>query len=201
MTLVAATGLRERKKERMREGLAAAALQLFGERGFDHVTVEEIVDACDVSPRTFFRYFASKEDALFAETDGNVARLLDSLAEQPADVTVLTALEAAMLDLARTYAAGREAVLARHAVIAATPSLHTRIAERQRGWETSVIDQLRSSGRARRMSDIDLRLLVAAANAALRVAIESWLDSGAEGDLARLVGRTFKRLRGGLDRI
>jgi AcrR family transcriptional regulator len=195
---VAAVGLRERKKERTRDALAEAALQLSAARGFDHVTVEAIADACDVSPRTFFRYFASKEDALFADTDRLVEQLLASLTAAPAERSALDALEAAMRDLAGTYAVGRERVLARHAVIAATPSLRTRIAERQRGWEAAVMEHLRGSGRADGMSDLDVRLLVATANAALRVAIESWLEAGASGDVLVLVDGAFRRLRTGL---
>lgn len=196
---MAPTGLRERKKERTRAALATTALRLFAERGFEHVTVEEIVEACDVSPRTFFRYFATKEDALFSETDHHVERVVERLAGQPGDVGVLDALEAALRDLAARYTEEREAVLSRHAVIAATPSLRTRIAERQRGWEAAIVEELRRSGRAGRMSDLDLRLVVATTNAALRVAIESWLDGGAVGDLRRVVNRTFKRLRDGFE--
>src|SRR3989440_7194844 len=169
------TGLRERKKEKTRETLVRTALRQFAKRGFDHVTVEEIAAACDVSPRTFFRYFASKEDVLFAESDARREHLLASVAQQGPEVSAFRAVESAVRMVAAEYAEDHDLLRVRHRIVTSTPSLRTRAAERQQRWETDVVEQLRVSGRAKRMSDLDLRLLVAATMTALRVAVESWI--------------------------
>jgi AcrR family transcriptional regulator len=82
------TGLRERKKQRTREAIVEAALRLFDERGFEATTIADIAEAADIAPRTFFGYFPSKDDVVFADFqetfDGLSARLDDRLAEETA---------------------------------------------------------------------------------------------------------------------
>jgi AcrR family transcriptional regulator len=196
--VVAPVGLRERKKEKTREALVRAALRLFAKRGFDHVTVEDIATACDVSPRTFFRYFAAKEDVLFADGDTYRVRLLAALDEQRPDRSPVDALQAAMHELAEAYVEQRDTIRRRHRVVQSTPSLRTRAAERQQRWEADLVEHLRRSPGAANVRDLDLRLIVAATTAALRVAVDAWIEADDSGDLTVIVDDVFQQLRAGL---
>ena len=82
---------RERKKQRTRDALIAAAMGLFAAQGYDHTAVHEITDAVDVSERTFFRYFASKEDLVLAFVRDGAKAFADALAARPPQEEPLTA--------------------------------------------------------------------------------------------------------------
>ncbi|MFJ3902323.1 TetR/AcrR family transcriptional regulator [Streptomyces sp. NPDC090025] len=81
--MTVAPGLRERKKQRTRDALIRVALELFTTQGYERTTVDEIADAVEVSQRTFFRYFATKEEAAFAVQRMVEERFLQALAERP----------------------------------------------------------------------------------------------------------------------
>src|SRR5437588_4537975 len=76
-------GLRERKKQRTRETIARAAHELFAERGYHATTLPEIAEAADVSTRTIFAYFPSKEDILFSDFPLIQEALAQALADRP----------------------------------------------------------------------------------------------------------------------
>jgi AcrR family transcriptional regulator len=104
MTATAAThppqaGRRERKKQRTREALIDAAFTLFAEKGFEPTTVEEIADTVDVSSRTFFRYFSSKEDVVLTYQEEQFEALLEALAARPAEEPVVTAMRRAVVSV------------------------------------------------------------------------------------------------------
>ncbi|MER6694683.1 TetR family transcriptional regulator [Streptomyces minutiscleroticus] len=116
-------GLRERKKEQTRQRIAAVALRLFAERGFDAVTVNEIAEAAEVAKATLFAYFPTKESLALDGVGGD--DLAGIVARRPADQTFLDALRAHC----RAFAAGQmpdadlDALLARVRVIQDSPAL------------------------------------------------------------------------------
>jgi AcrR family transcriptional regulator len=97
--LVARPGLRERKKQQTRDTIARVALELFAERGYDHTTLAEIADAADVSSRTIFAYFQSKEDILFCDEPAFLERLRQTFEQRPSGVTTVDALREFLSDL------------------------------------------------------------------------------------------------------
>jgi AcrR family transcriptional regulator len=91
------TGLRERKKQRTRETIARVAVELFDERGYQATTIADIAEAADVSTRTVFAYFPSKEEILFCEFPAIKQAFAQALAERPADKDTLDAVRDFML--------------------------------------------------------------------------------------------------------
>jgi AcrR family transcriptional regulator len=120
---------RERKKQRTRDALIEAALELFESKGYEHTTVREITDAVDVAERTFFRHFASKEDLAlsFARTGSDA--LLQALDTRPPEEEPLTALwqafrESLRIMIASESGQGRKpAYLTAVQLIESTPTL------------------------------------------------------------------------------
>src|ERR1700712_5660908 len=113
----ATMGLRERKKAMTRLALEDAALELFAVKGFDHTTVDEISEACDVSRRTFFRYFASKEDIFSGDKDEHQDEMFELIASRPADEPALDSLRATIVALAAEFEADRPRMVAKVKII------------------------------------------------------------------------------------
>jgi AcrR family transcriptional regulator len=191
-------GLRERKKEKTRIALEHAALTLFAEKGFDGTTVDEIVEACDVSQRTFFRYYGAKEDVLFADGDERLEALLAEIAARPADELPVRSVQAAFRSTTADYAQDRERLLLRSRIFDGSSSLRSHKYERQRSWEDAVTAAL-VEREARLGGDATarhLRLVAGTAMACLRAALDEWLEHG--GDLNALVETNFDDVATGL---
>ena len=116
-----AAQLRQKRSEMMISEVAAVALLLFEERGFDTVTVDEIAAAAQISVRTFYRYFPAKEDVLQVNIARRATALRVALAERPADEAPLHSLRIALAEVV----SAEDPVLRRRwtSVVAATPSV------------------------------------------------------------------------------
>jgi len=170
-------GLRERKKAATRLALHEAALRLVAEHGLEHVTVESIADAADVSRRTFSNYFSSKEEALFHGDAERLRRMVELLRDRPADEEPWSALGTAAERLVgETYVDAADASWrARRALLRDHPGLVAH----QVAVYTALENEL-SSELASRLAGADLelrsRVLAAGFLSALRVATQHWLD-------------------------
>jgi AcrR family transcriptional regulator len=198
-TVDVAPGLRERKKEQTRRALEDAALDLFERQGFDHTTVEEIAAACDVSPRTFFRYFATKDQVLFGD-DAEFSGMLADLEQRPPDEVPLRSVRAVFDAKVESYADEPERLVRRARVIAATPSLQLHGPYTEFAKHEALVDALArrdaAAGIPARL--LELRLGVGVGFATIRAALDTWIADGATGDLFAMVDEAFDRVEAGL---
>jgi AcrR family transcriptional regulator len=121
-------GLRERKKQQTREAIAAAAMELFAERGFDAVTVAEVAQAADVSTATVFNYFPTKEDLVYSRLEVFEEALLGAIRGRQAGESVLDAFARFMFERMRE-AASRDfgnRVVTTAQIITGSPALLAR---------------------------------------------------------------------------
>ncbi|MGI5454458.1 TetR family transcriptional regulator [Streptomyces sp. CA-249302] len=172
--------LRERKKQRTRDALLRAAVELFTTRGYERTTVDDIAEAVDVSQRTFFRYFAGKEEAALALQDLVVARFVEAVRERPPGEAPMDALRQAVLQGWETLNEVIEAVvpvetyLRMYRVIESTPVLLA--AHLRRDLETE--DTLARVLAEREGLDVDAdprpRLAVAVFGGVMRVTERQW---------------------------
>jgi AcrR family transcriptional regulator len=181
--------LRDRKKDRTRRAIQAEALRLFAEKGFQATTIEEIAAAAEVAPRTFFRYFPTKEDVVFWPE--YLTSLPALVAARPADEPAVEALCHGIADgLASFYDEDRERVFERLKLAFRTPALHPRLRQQQansaNGMTAILVDRLGT-----RPDDLEIRAIAAAIAAALWVAAEEWQAHDGHGALGVLIDRAL----------
>lgn len=187
-------GVRAQKKERTRASLEATALALFARDGFAATTIPAIAAACGVAPRTFFRYFATKEDVLLTAGAGRLELLVELVQAEPHDRSLFAVVRSAMLTLAADYERGRAQVLAHAAVLARNPELRARSLEAQQAWEgrLSKILSERSDLGTDRAPSLEVRLVAGVGITALRAAVDEWVADGCTSDLGALVAEAFE---------
>ncbi len=190
-------GLRERKKAETRQALSSAALRLAQDLGPDGVTIEAIADAAGVSPRTFFNYFSSKDDAIVGIAPSESSELVDDLVAQPEDGSPLEALRGMCLAAAARLEPMADELWARHQLTLGHPSLAAR-----RFARFAEVERILAEEVARRAGlDVDRDplpgLVVTAAIGALKVGLNVWQERGRPGPLADVIGEAFALVESG----
>jgi AcrR family transcriptional regulator len=191
------TGLRERKKLRTRHALGAAALELAVRHGLDGVTVEQIAEAADVSPRTFFNYFSSKEEAVVAADVERARATAERLAARPADEPVLTSVRAVVREMVDGADARARDWVRQVRLVRANPALvpHQLAAYAAIEAQLAAVIAERTGLRAH---DLYPALTAAAVMSATRTATTRWLASDGATDLVTWLDEALDLLEAGL---
>lgn len=196
-------GLRERKKRRTRQAIIDAALELCELRGVEDVTVADIAAAAEVSRRTFFNYFASREEAILGGSRARSEMLAALVRGRPAEESPWTAIGRAWAELLDTGLDDLERDwhdwLARARLVRANPSLLAQ----QRADFARMEQELVAAVAIRTgedPTDLGPRLLVAAAVATVRVAFNDWLDGPGTTPMGEALQGALDHVGAGLDR-
>ena len=185
--------LRERKKRLAQATIEEAALRLFQQQGYEHTSIQDIADAVMMSSRTFFRYFASKEEVLLGpmhtiQSDGR--RFLQRVAPT---ASPQAALRATFEELASQFQQQRATFLIRYQVAMQIPSVAPIYLAVLIETELALSDVLCAyleAGTSRQ----EMHFLVALYTTALRVALQEWLEQEAQGDLVSMLRKYLDSL-------
>lgn len=180
------TARRDLRRQRLRQELVTAAMQLFRERGYDAVTVNDVTDAIGISRRTFFRYFTSKEDLAFDWMMEQGEFMAEFLQTRSADETPFDAMKATMLEVAKLHDRRPDSAYFRTKLIFETPALNGRFHLEEAQWlgihSKALLDKRGSAVRSAHDA-LQVRVQITMAAAAFVVAIRCWLESGAKSAL------------------
>jgi AcrR family transcriptional regulator len=192
--------LSERRRRLMREELGRIAVRLFAEHGFDNVTVDEIAAAAGTSPRTFFRYFATKDEIVLDYERRLQERLLEALRSRPMTEGPVEALRQAYIATSRVEPADRQRVLQLGRILEAAPALRARASGERLAEDRAVAENIAERLRTR-ARDARVRVIVAAMGAVSATEFRAWVDSGGKGDPAERISEALTLLEAGLGQL
>ena len=184
---------RDQHKTRTRQALIDAALSLFASNGYDATSTEEIAERAGVSPRTFFRYFETKDSVLFFGGDDFNRALVEQLPGHPASLTDLAAIEATLVSLAPSLVRLKPRIRLYFRALSTSAALVGQHANAMAAHEEALAAALaRRSGLAR--PDEHCRIAAATTSVVMSRTLRRWLHEP-NRDLARLFAEGFEVVR------
>ena len=188
-------GLRERKKARTRAAIQEHALRLFREQGYDATTVEQIAEAAEVSPSTFFRYFPTKEDVVAYDALDPV--VMAAWRAQPLDVGPIRAFRNAMVQVFQAMTSDQlEELLSRGRLLFSVPELRQAAVNELLRSGQMVTDEL-AVRLGRPADDFELKIFGGAVMGAMMAALIPMLEDGSI-DMMSQLDRAFEFLEKGM---
>jgi len=184
--------LRQRKRQQTRERLTRVAMALFLDRGFEATTLDDIAAAADVSRRSFFHYFASKEDVVFAWQEESTAALIAAVAARPANESMLAAAENAIAAMVGQLEPGEALAMAR--LKRDNPALQARDQVKYDKLERALAEAL-SKRAGHKRKKLEAQLVAMIATGAMRIGGELWAAEGARENPEALAKRMFAAIR------
>jgi AcrR family transcriptional regulator len=169
----------QRRRVMVRNDIGRIAIDLFAERGFDAVTVDDIALAAGISPRTFFRYFGSKDEVILDYDRRLQHRIVTAFDEQPSSLGAVAALRLAYLSTAHIEPEDRPHVVRLGQILDRAPALQARV-------QGVLIDETllkHVAARLRVSADDPLaRTIVAGMGAVVNAEFRAWVQRGGDGD-------------------
>ncbi len=188
-------GLRERKKAKTRAAIQEHALRLFREQGYDATTVEQIADAAEVSPSTFFRYFPTKEDVVAYDALDPV--IIAAWRSQPEDVPPISAFRNAMVEVFGSMSSDQiDEMMSRGRLLFSEPELRQAAVHEMIRGAQMVADEL-AARLGRPADDFELRIFAGALMGGLMAVMVPMLEEGSVDMLAQL-DRAFEFIEKGM---
>ena len=171
--------------------LEQAALELYGERGFEQTTVAEIAKRAGLTERTFFRHFADKREVLFWGAGALQELLVSTVASAPDSAAPIDAVAAALEAAGALLQERRDSARQRQAIIAANAELQERELIKLASLASALADALRRRG----VNDPAASLTAEAGIAVFRIAFERWVNETNQPDLPQLIRESLDELK------
>jgi AcrR family transcriptional regulator len=197
-------GLRERKKQKTRCALIESAFALFKCKGFEATTIDEIADAVDISPRTFFRYFGSKEEVALSLVDQQIAEMMRQLESRPPHEPVLVALRHAVVDVIRagedgTHGFDPTQVECMQVLMSSSPALVGRVLEQGAAHLAEIARLIGNRMGVSYLADPRPYLVASVALCAVQTVINAWREADPTAKASDLMEKAFVLLAEGLN--
>jgi AcrR family transcriptional regulator len=197
-------GLRQRKRRATRAALAAAALRLCMQRGWENVTIEDIATATDVSPRTFRNYFSTKAEAVAALHLERMLRIADSLGAQPVGDDLWTAITNSVAgqfepgEQERGSSGNIKEWLDRTRFVLSEPAIRGEVLKANIVAQGELAKIIARRSQSQRASDLYPQLTAAVVITVINLVQDRWLQEGPTGPITPLLRSAFAQIAAGL---